>query len=86
METETAIRPIALSTASAWWTEGWFKIVVALGGLIIVAILVATFIVLGRNNSSKDQVLQKCRKEQRSIMLSKMTFQISLTGKHISSG
>ena len=54
--TQEPIRPLALATASAWWTEGWFKIVVALGGLIIVAILVATFIVVGRNSSRKEQV------------------------------
>ena len=56
VETSEAIRPLALSTASAWWTEGWFKIVVALAGLIIVAILVATFVVVGRNSARKEQV------------------------------
>jgi len=59
VETNDAIRPLALSTASAWWTEGWFKIVVALGGLIIVAILVATFVVVGRNNYRKEQAQMK---------------------------
>ena len=62
--TPEPIRPLALVTKSAWWTEGWFKIVVALGGLIIVAILVATFIVVGRNNSRKEQVGVLCACKQ----------------------
>ena len=61
VETPDPIRPQA-RIATAWWAEGWFKIVVAIGGLIIVAILVATFIVVGRNNNRKEQVFWKvCR-------------------------